>query len=101
MTPRESTIHRTALLESALHYGRRGWPVFPLHSVRRRPVFVPAGLRRNSGKHPRTEHGLLDATTDPDRIRSWWARWPDANVGIPTGARRSSCWTWTPRRAGT
>jgi hypothetical protein len=35
---------------------------------------------------PLTEHGLLDATTDPDVIRQWWRRWPAANVAIATGA---------------
>ena len=37
------------------------------------------------GKHPRTEHGLKDAATDPKTISGWWERWPDANVGIVTG----------------
>ncbi len=30
-------------------------------------------------------HGLHDATTDPDQIRTWWERWPTANVGLVTG----------------
>jgi hypothetical protein len=29
---------------------------------------------------------LTDATTDQGRIRKWWSRWPDANIGILTGA---------------
>ena len=37
------------------------------------------------GKRPLTEHGLDDATSDPDVIRRWWSRWPDANIGIRTG----------------
>jgi hypothetical protein len=37
-------------------------------------------------KHPVTRHGLLEATTEPDRIRSWWQRWPWANIGVATGA---------------
>jgi hypothetical protein len=41
---------------------------------------------QNPGKHPRTAHGFKDATQDQDRIAAWWKRWPDANVGIPTGA---------------
>ena len=39
------------------------------------------------GKHPRTVHGLKDATTDELRIQAWWSQWPDANVGIITGAK--------------
>jgi len=37
------------------------------------------------GKHPRTEHGLKDATIDEATIFGWWRRWPGANVGIVTG----------------
>jgi len=28
---------------------------------------------------------LADATNDKDRIRAWWERWTDANIGIATG----------------
>lgn len=56
------------LLQSALDYGRRGFPVFPV---------------RARGKEPLTRHGFHDATTDPMKIRQLWRRWPDANVGLP------------------
>jgi Bifunctional DNA primase/polymerase, N-terminal/Primase C terminal 1 (PriCT-1) len=46
-----------------------------------RPVF-PVG--RN--KQPLVPKGYLAATTDEATIRSWWARWPWANIGMPTGA---------------
>ena len=56
-------------LRAALSYAReRGWSVLPL-----------------DGKQPLTEHGVHDATTDPDVIEAWWRRWPDANVGLATG----------------
>jgi len=59
-----------------------GWAVIPLHT----PVDGVCDCRRPEcsaqGKHPRTRSGLLDATTDIDQIRAWWAMWPDANVGI-------------------
>ena len=38
------------------------------------------------GKHPRTAHGFKDATTDSDTIKEWWGKWPEANIGMPTGA---------------
>ena len=38
----------------------------------------------SSGKHPLVEHGLDDASNDPDTIERWWARWPQANVGVRT-----------------
>jgi hypothetical protein len=55
----------------ALAYAQRGWPVFPCWPGQ---------------KNPMTDHGFKDATTDPARIRAWWAAQPDANVAIATGA---------------
>lgn len=54
---------------SAARYAERGWPVFPCN-----------------GKVPLTEHGMLDATTDPRQVEEWWRQWPGANVAIATGA---------------
>ena len=59
------------MLDAALAYAARGWPVFPC---------------KPGEKVPATTHGVLDATTEPDRIRAWWARTPGANVAIATGA---------------
>lgn len=59
------------MLDHALAYARRGWKVFPLKA---------------RGKTPLTTDGFQSATTDEAQIRAWWARWPDANVGIATGA---------------
>jgi putative DNA primase/helicase len=39
-----------------------------------------------AGKHPITQHGVNDATTDRNRIRNWWAESPDANIGIAAGS---------------
>ena len=59
------------------------------------PIYEPSGIGkcscgnpdcgRNSGKHPRTEHGFKDATTDPATIKRWWFQWPRTNIGIATG----------------
>jgi hypothetical protein len=29
--------------------------------------------------------GVHDATSDLSQIRSWWGRWPDANIGLACG----------------
>jgi putative DNA primase/helicase len=28
---------------------------------------------------------VKDATTNPDQIKAWWRKWPDANIGVATG----------------
>lgn len=60
------------LSTAAAIYAAAGIPVFPCVV---------------GGKKPMTEHGFLDATTDPLKVHRWWLRWPHANVGIPTGDR--------------
>jgi putative DNA primase/helicase len=59
------------LIECALTYADKGVAVFPC---------------KPRGKEPLTVHGFKDATRDKARIRQWWTRWPDANIGIATGA---------------
>ena len=58
-------------LDAALRYAEYGWRILPL-----RP-----GL-----KVPLPSNGLNGAATDPGLIRAWWRQWPDAGVGIATGA---------------
>jgi Bifunctional DNA primase/polymerase, N-terminal len=74
------------LLSAALAYARHGIPVLPVHTPADDGV---CSCGRDDcdrpGKHPRLRHGLTDASTDPRRIEMWWARWPDANVGLRTG----------------
>lgn len=74
----------TELLDAALAYARRGWPVFPLHGI------VSGHCRcgrecSSPGKHPLVPHGVHDATTDARAIEEWWTRWPAANIGTATG----------------
>lgn len=78
-------------IDAALIYAARGWPVFPTHNpVSRRgaPAACSCGHADCSsvGKHPRTRDGFKSATTDADQIGRWWSTWPQAGVGIQTGA---------------
>jgi hypothetical protein len=76
------------LRDAALAYARRGWPVIPLHHLAAKAgagCSCPWPDCGSAGKHPRTVHGLKDASTDPDQIRRWWTRWPKANIGVVTG----------------
>ena len=47
---------------------------------------VPVVPCESDGKRPLTRRGFLDATSDPGQVAAWWARTPDANIGLPTGA---------------
>ncbi|MBN2195024.1 MAG: bifunctional DNA primase/polymerase [Polyangiaceae bacterium] len=62
-----------------------GWAVLPLHSAGDGRCTCQAEHCRSVGKHPRTRHGVADATVDPDVVAAWWRRWPDANIGVATG----------------
>jgi hypothetical protein len=82
-----------ALAEAALAYAASGLAVLPLHH----PVLLAGGATGCScedgeacpsiAKHPRTRHGLRDATTDLCRVAGWWRRWPQANIGLLAGGR--------------
>ena len=71
---------------AALAYAARGWAVLPLHTPLAQGCSCGQDCGTSAGKHPRTAHGLNEASRDPDRIWRWWRRWPTANVGIRTGS---------------
>lgn len=77
-------------LDTALAYARLGYPVFPVHSIRDGCCTCGRDCGKDVGKHPRTRHGFKDATVDPATITGWWEKWPDANIGIATGAASGS-----------
>lgn len=72
---------------SALIYAQTfGWRVFPLHHNDDAGMCSCGNAECGGpGKHPRTPRGCLDASADPKRVREWWTRWPEANVGVATG----------------
>lgn len=57
-------------LDHAFDYVRQGWSVFPC----------------NIDKTPRIKNGFHNSSRDPEQIREWWTKWPDASIGAPTGA---------------
>jgi putative DNA primase/helicase len=68
--PHQEQSKLSALGEAALDYARRGWPVFPLKPKTKDP----------DGKL--APNGYLSAKTDPETVRGWWQKSPQANIGI-------------------
>jgi hypothetical protein len=60
----------SAFLEIALQHAARGWYVFPC---------------KPRDKYPITQNGWHDASRDEAKIRAWWAKTPNANVGVACG----------------
>jgi hypothetical protein len=95
MTALNEAFDKNQILEAALNLisgSTLGHPVtvFP----------VPPGTKKS---HKSAEHSggrKWGHTRDADEIKRDWARWPDANVGIPTG-KENNCWVLeTDTRAG-
>jgi hypothetical protein len=78
---------------AVLAYAALGYRVLPLHhpvstdAIPERGMLCSCGdlVCEAVGKHPRTPHGLNDATSDPAQLGRWWRRWPQANIGLVTG----------------
>ena len=58
------------LMKAALKYAEKGLAVFPLIPRSKEPIY---------------KGGFQKATTDPEIIKKWWRKNPDANIGIATG----------------
>lgn len=81
-----SDTDQTGVVEAALACALRGWPVFPVHGILDGACTCGGPACGSPGKHPRTKDGHHAATTDPDRIRSWWKRWAHSNLAVRTGS---------------
>jgi putative DNA primase/helicase len=77
---------RFAKIDWALAYAGCGLHVFPLHSIRDGRCSCGKDCGKDAGKHPRVKGGFKVATTDHALIGAWWTKWPEANIGIATGA---------------
>lgn len=59
-----SPVKEISMLDAALEYAARGWPIFPCDS--KKPIIT--GWQES-------------ASINPDQIRKWWQRWPNAKIG--------------------
>ncbi len=76
-------------LDAALAYAQKGWAVLPLYGK------LPAIAKADGGR------GVHDATTNAGTIKTWWTKWPDANLGVACG-EASGFWALDvdPRHGG-
>lgn len=77
-----SEITPAELLEAALGYALRGWPVFPCNPKNKQPLLAAP---RDEGGNKLGKGGVSLASTDPEQVRGWWKRWPKALVGLACG----------------
>ncbi len=68
------TAGRSLLQAVAVAWASKGWKVFPL---------------RPHDKRPLTKRGFHDASSDVAVVGRWWRRWPQANIGLPGGQKRT------------
>lgn len=67
-------------------YIRAGWAVLLLFATFDGGCVCPAGSECASpGKHPRSRHGLDDATTNERELQRLLRRWPESNFGVVSG----------------
>jgi hypothetical protein len=72
-------------LLAALEYADHGLPVLPVHSVEAGCCSCGKPDCSSPGNHPRTLHGVKNASKDGLIVGEWWLASPDDNIGIATG----------------
>lgn len=88
MTPK---INQMSLREAAITYAKNGVHIIPVFGIVDGVCECGNKNCPNPGKHPRYEkqyltHGLNSATNDTEIVKYWWDKWPNANIGMITGA---------------
>jgi len=76
------------MAHAALEYAEQhGLAVLPLHTTSDGVCTCPKGPAcTHPAKHPRIRNWVRAASRDAKTIAGWWGRWPEANLGILTGA---------------
>lgn len=72
-----------AMLDAALAYAAKGWPVFPCSPATKAPLVE--GDRDAGGRLIPNTGGVKKASVDELQIRRWWKRHPNAMIGLACG----------------
>lgn len=88
-----SESSQNQVLTSALELASLGMRIFPVHRIVN--GICSCGGKNNNcrpGKHPRIKRFFKRASTDEDKLRSWFLKeFPQSNIGVITG-RTSGVW---------
>ncbi|MDC8753828.1 phage/plasmid primase, P4 family [Erythrobacter sp. sf7] len=63
--------YEMTVAEAAVIYAQCGVSVFPCDPKTKKPL---------------VEGGFKAATVDVNQVRTWWSKWPNAMIGVPTGS---------------
>ena len=85
MTKKTHKNQTVRQLRMALRYAAKGFAVVPLHGTNAGKCTCGRDDCATPGRHPRTGHGIQDATADRVLIKKRWARWPKAKIGLAMG----------------
>lgn len=58
------------ILEQIQNYLNLGWNIFPIKPNQKEPPLIK---------------WRIESSNDPSQIKRWWAKWPDANIGLDCG----------------
>ncbi|HEY1605607.1 MAG TPA: phage/plasmid primase, P4 family [Allosphingosinicella sp.] len=72
------------MLDAALAFAARGWPVFPCNTANKQPLLA-AAKDPKTGQKIKGTGGVSRASVHEQEIRTWWKKWPLAMVGLATG----------------
>lgn len=81
----QSAVVPGSKLDYALRYAAIGWHIFPAQYIVNGACTCGKADCDRAGKHPLTPavpFGQSQATTDPEQIKKWWQRYPDANIAF-------------------
>lgn len=86
-------MSQSDLVRYAQSYASADWSVFPVCSPARMGGCAEHGPRcEHPGKMPLVKWSAAqERVADEDLIRTWWRKWPTANIGLATGHTSGVC----------
>jgi AAA domain/Bifunctional DNA primase/polymerase, N-terminal/Primase C terminal 1 (PriCT-1)/Winged helix-turn-helix DNA-binding len=87
-SPKPGTVSSPRKLRTAaIGYAKDGVAVIPLFGIRDGVCECrKKAACKHPGKHPRILGWQERATSNVSQVAAWWDKWPNSNIGIPTGA---------------